>query len=63
MVEYSFVCKNCGNKFSIKLNMAITLNVVQCPNCGSHLTLRNYKSDVPAVIYKASGFTKKAREN
>lgn len=49
-MRYTFVCKNCGHKFEIKLNMAETITNVQCPKCKSTDTIKKYYP--PTIHYK-----------
>jgi len=58
MIEYEYVCKDCGEIFVISISSySIVISEVKCPHCASMNVRKNFSS--PHVIYKGDGFTKK----
>lgn len=60
MPVYDFVCKNCGERFSVEKSFTDD-NKEKCPSCHSKQVKKLISA--PAVIFKGEGFTKSVSDN
>lgn len=63
-MTYYFVCEKCGLVFfeEMTVQQYTATSIHACPECHSTKSKRFY-NEIPWVIYKGNGFTKKVKED
>jgi putative FmdB family regulatory protein len=59
-MRYLFQCKECKKEFEVAISWKyLDMSQIYCPDCNSNNIVRKW--NVPSVIYKDDGYTKKIK--